>query len=42
MLIVRDVHGKIDQFWSICLDYWDNRFSPTQFICLAELETFEL
>lgn len=23
MLVVGDVHGKIDQFWSICLDYWD-------------------
>lgn len=23
MLIVGDVHGKIDQFWSICLDYWE-------------------
>lgn len=23
MLIVGDVHGKIDQFWSICLDYWN-------------------
>lgn len=24
MLIVGDVHGKIDQFWSICLDYWSD------------------
>lgn len=23
MLIVGDVHGKIDQFWFICLDYWN-------------------
>ena len=24
MLIVGDIHGKIDQFWSICFDYWSD------------------